>query len=55
MEEYKRLADALRFCAEGASPCYSCPLYAEDSITDCQNTVMLRAAEAIEQLTTDSN
>lgn len=45
-----KLADALRVCGCGDKPCGDCPYHAELDPFNCQNLIMEKAAEIIEQL-----
>ena len=47
-DEYKRIADAIRFCAGSKEPCHSCPYFGELDPFDWQSQVMYKAAELIE-------
>ena len=46
--EYKRIADALRFCGAAKGPCRCCPYFAEMDPFDCWTLLMVKAAEVIE-------
>ena len=50
-DEYKKIADAIRFCAGSKEPCSKCPYFGELDPFDCQSQVMYKAAELLEQLT----
>lgn len=47
-DEYKRIADALRFCGNSKEPCSKCPYFGELDPFDCQTKIMHKAAEIIE-------
>ena len=47
-DEYKKIAEGLRFCAGSKEPCSSCPYYGELDPFDCQSKIMHKAAELIE-------
>ena len=47
-DEYKRTADALRFCATAKGPCRRCPYPDKLDPYDCRAQLMVKAAEIIE-------
>lgn len=49
-DQYQKLAKALRFCGSSKEPCSRCPFHTELDPFDCQTQIMLRAAEALEQI-----
>ncbi len=48
--QYKKLADGIRFCGTAKDPCRFCPYYGELDPIDCQTKIMLKAADIIEGL-----
>ncbi len=49
-DEYKKIAEGLRFCGTAKEPCSKCPYFGELDPCDCQSKIMHKAAEILENL-----